>query len=103
MLKLVDKPDLGSGAERRMGSIPFARTRGHLHREMSLFLCGGPRALLWGKCAWYHEKRGYRGHFYLESARGTFYATGWEVGKFSWKVLGGIEIGRGEKVQEKFF
>ena len=26
MLKLVDKPDLGSGAERRMGSIPFART-----------------------------------------------------------------------------
>ena len=38
MLKLVDKPDLGSGAERRMGSIPFARTRGHLHRKMSLFL-----------------------------------------------------------------
>ena len=27
MLKLVDKPDLGSGAERRMGSIPFARTK----------------------------------------------------------------------------
>ena len=27
VLKLVDKPDLGSGAERRMGSIPFARTR----------------------------------------------------------------------------
>ena len=27
VLKLVDKPDLGSGAERRMGSIPFARTQ----------------------------------------------------------------------------
>ena len=27
VLKLVDKPDLGSGAERRMGSIPFARTK----------------------------------------------------------------------------
>ena len=26
VLKLVDKPDLGSGAARRMGSIPFART-----------------------------------------------------------------------------
>ena len=34
MLKLVDKPDLGSGAERRMGSIPFARTK----REPSLVL-----------------------------------------------------------------
>ena len=42
-------------------------------------------------------------HFYLESARGTFYATGWEVGKFSWKVLGGVEIVRGEEVQETFF
>ena len=37
VLKLVDKPDLGSGAVRRMGSIPFARTRGHLHSRMSLF------------------------------------------------------------------
>ena len=36
-MKLVDKPDLGSGAERRMGSIPFARTRGLLHLRMSLF------------------------------------------------------------------
>ena len=27
VLKLVDKPDLGSGAARRMGSIPFARTK----------------------------------------------------------------------------
>ena len=27
VLKLVDKPDLGSGAVRRMGSIPFARTQ----------------------------------------------------------------------------
>ena len=27
VLKLVDKPDLGSGAERRRGSIPFARTQ----------------------------------------------------------------------------
>lgn len=26
VLKLVDKLDLGSSAERRMGSIPFART-----------------------------------------------------------------------------
>ena len=42
MLKLVDKPDLGSGAERRMGSIPFARTRGHLHLRMSLFRIRNP-------------------------------------------------------------
>ena len=34
MLKLVDKPDLGSGAERRMGSIPFARTK----RELAMVL-----------------------------------------------------------------
>lgn len=26
VLKLVDKPDLGSGAVRRMGSTPFTRT-----------------------------------------------------------------------------
>ena len=44
-----------------------------------------PRALLLGKCSRY------------------LYATGWEVGKFSWKVLGGVEIVRGEEVQEKFF
>ena len=50
----------------------MVKKRGHLPMKMSLFLCGGPRALLWGMCAWYHEKRGYRVHFYLESARGTF-------------------------------
>ena len=27
VLKLVDNPDLGSGAERRGGSSPFARTK----------------------------------------------------------------------------
>ena len=37
MLKLVDKPDLGSGAERRMGSIPFARTRKKLSYIAGLF------------------------------------------------------------------
>ena len=46
VLKLVDKPDLGSGAVRRMGSIPFARTRGHLHRKMSLFLYAAGREVL---------------------------------------------------------
>ena len=37
VLKLVDKPDLGSGAERRMGSIPFARTRKKLSYIAGLF------------------------------------------------------------------
>ena len=37
MLKLVDKPDLGSGAERRMGSIPFARTQKKLSYIAGLF------------------------------------------------------------------
>ena len=38
MLKLVDKPDLGSGAERRMGSIPFARTqKRENHQVLSSF------------------------------------------------------------------
>ena len=37
MLKLVDKPDLGSGALRRMGSSPFTRTRGPLRKEVVLF------------------------------------------------------------------
>ena len=37
VLKLVDKPDLGSGAARRMGSIPFARTK-KTQFSLSLFL-----------------------------------------------------------------
>lgn len=37
VLKLVDKPDLGSGAVRRMGSIPFARTKNLLQsREVDM-------------------------------------------------------------------
>ena len=42
VLKLVDKPDLGSGAERRMGSIPFARTKRLFRNQVlrcSLFFC----------------------------------------------------------------
>ncbi len=38
-MKLVDKPDLGSGAERRMGSIPFARTQ-KLNLMVGLFSYG---------------------------------------------------------------
>lgn len=38
VLKLVDKPDLGSGAERRMGSIPFARTKKAVSNDC-FFLC----------------------------------------------------------------
>ena len=37
VLKLVDKPDLGSGAERRMGSIPFARTQKKLSHWLGFF------------------------------------------------------------------
>ena len=37
VLKLVDKPDLGSGAVRRMGSIPFARTQKKLSYIAGLF------------------------------------------------------------------
>ena len=44
VLKLVDKPDLGSGAERRMGSIPFARTQKENH-DGSLFSYGRVPAL----------------------------------------------------------
>ncbi len=43
VLKLVDKPDLGSGAERRMGSIPFARTQKENHRWFSFFVRASAR------------------------------------------------------------
>ncbi len=35
--KLVDVPDLGSGAARRVGSSPITRTK--LNRKIGLFLC----------------------------------------------------------------
>ena len=37
VLELVDNPDLGSGALRRMGSSPFTRTKGLLQKEAVLF------------------------------------------------------------------
>ena len=38
VLKLVDNPDLGSGAERRGGSSPFARTQKEDEKLHPLFL-----------------------------------------------------------------
>jgi hypothetical protein len=37
MAKLVDVPDLGSGAARRVGSSPITRTK-KLQRKLGLFL-----------------------------------------------------------------
>ena len=38
MVKLVDMPDLGSGAARRVGSSPIIRTK-KSKRKFGLFLC----------------------------------------------------------------
>lgn len=37
MVKLVDMPDLGSGAARRVGSSPIIRTKKKLLRNQKLF------------------------------------------------------------------
>jgi hypothetical protein len=39
MVKLVDMPDLGSGAARRVGSSPITRTRSSIMKVIGLFLC----------------------------------------------------------------
>ncbi len=37
MVKLVDMPDLGSGAARRVGSSPITRTRGFSNEKLFYF------------------------------------------------------------------
>jgi hypothetical protein len=37
MVKLVDMPDLGSGAARRVGSSPIIRTKPLTHKELRVF------------------------------------------------------------------
>ena len=45
MVKLVDMPDLGSGAARRVGSSPIIRTKSFSTEKLFLFL-GASKAVL---------------------------------------------------------